>query len=331
MFFPLLPAANKTLQIWEIDSEGAKSELLVSPDGESMLIDTGFPGYHDRDANRILEACKDAGVTKLDFLVITHYDMDHVDDAPAVAKKIPITTFVDHGPAAVHDFGTTRGVAAYDALWANAKHMVVKPGDKIPFKGVEVEVITSASQHIQTPLRGGGKPNAACAVTQHKVWTRPPDEDVSENANSLSLLITYGRFRMMDMGDLTWNKEIELMCPNNPVGKVDLFITGNHGNDNASSPALVDGLDPRLIVMDNGERKFGAESTMKTLRAVPGLQALYLLHWSANAPNDNPPDEYIANLHDSPDGKWLKITADQKGVVTVTNQRTGDTKTYNPR
>jgi competence protein ComEC len=326
VFASLLPAA-KTLDIWVIDSEGAKSELIVSPSGQSMLIDTGFPGNGDRDTTRILEACKAAGVTKLDVLVITHYDMDHVNNAPSVVAKIPVTLFVDHGPAAVTDRGTVAAVAAYDKLWPSAKHLVVKPGDKIPFKGVDVLVLTSAEQVLKTPLKGAGKTNAACAATQPKTWTRG-NEDISENGNSLSLLITYGKFRMMDMGDLTWNREMQLMCPNNPVGTVDLFVTGNHGNDNASSPALVNGVQPRLIVMDNGERKFGAVAPMQTLKADPGLQAMYLMHWSANAPNDNPPDEFIANLHSSPDGKWLKISADQNAVVTVTNTRTGDSKTY---
>jgi len=327
LFASLLPAA-KTLDMWVVDSEGAKSVLLVSPGGQSMLIDTGFPGFNGRDTNRILEACKAAGVTKIDVLVITHYDMDHVNNAPSVVAKIPVDLFVDHGPAAVTDPGTTRAVTAYDALWANAKHLVVKPGDKIPFKGMDVTVITAAAEHLQTPLKGAGKPNPACADTQPRVWSARDDQDASENGHSLSLLFTYGKFRMMDMGDLTWNREMQLMCPNNPIGAVDLFTTGNHGNDNASSPALLDGLKPRVIVMDNGERKFGAATVMRTLKAVPGLQALYLMHWSANAPNDNPPDEFIANLHDSPDGKWLKISADQNAVITVTNQRTGATKTY---
>jgi beta-lactamase superfamily II metal-dependent hydrolase len=327
LFASLLPAASKTFDMWVIDSEGAKSELIVSPGGQSMLVDTGFPGFNGRDANRIAEACKAAGVTRLDMLVITHYDMDHVNDAPAVVAKIPVELFVDHGPAAVHDPGTTRAVTAYDALWAAAKHLVVKPGDKIPFKGMDVTVITAAAQHLPAPLKGAGKPNPACADTQPKTWVGE-NQDTSENGNSLSLLFTYGKFRMMDMGDLTWNREMQLMCPNNPIGTVDLFVTGNHGNDNASSPALVDGLKPRVIVMDNGERKYGSLPAMKTLKTVPGLQALYLMHWSANAPNDNPPDETIANLHDSPDGKWLKISVDQNAVIKVTNQRTAETKTY---
>jgi len=326
LFASLLPAA-KTLNMWVVDSEGAKSLLLVSPAGQSMLIDTGFPGNNDRDTNRILEACKAAGVTKLDIMVITHYDMDHVNNAPSVASKIPVGLFVDHGPAAVTDRGTTAAVKAYDELWPKAKHLVVKPGDKIPFEGVDVLVVSAAEQSLKTPLKGAGKPNSACAATQPKTWTRG-NEDTSENGNSLALLFTYGKFRMLDMGDLTWNRETQLMCPNNPIGSVDVFMVGNHGNDNASSPALVDGVHPRLIVMDNGARKFGAATVMQTLKAAPGLQALYLMHWSANAPNDNPADEFIANLQNSPDGKWLKISAGKDAAVAVTNARTGETKSY---
>lgn len=326
LFASLLPAA-KTLDMWVVDSEGAKSLLIVSPSGQSMLIDTGFPGNNDRDTNRILEACKAAGLKKIDIMVITHYDMDHVNNAPSVASKIPVDLFVDHGPAAVTDPGTTRAVKAYDELWAKAKHLVVKPGDKIPFKGVDALVVSSAEQSIKTPLKGAGKPNPDCANSPAKTWTRG-NEDTSENGNSLAILFTYGKFRMLDMGDLTWNRELQLMCPNNLIGTVDLFGVGNHGNDNASSPALVNGVHPRVIVVDNGARKFGAAVVMKTLRSAPGVQAVYLMHWSANAPNDNPPDEFIANLQNSPDGKWLKISAAQNGAMTVINTRTGESKTY---
>jgi beta-lactamase superfamily II metal-dependent hydrolase len=326
LFVSLLPAA-KTLDMWVVDSEGAKSLLIVSPSGQSMLIDTGFPGNNDRDTNRIVAACQAAGVKKLDILVITHYDMDHVNNAPSVVAKIPVDLFVDHGPAAVTDRGTTAAVKAYDELWPKAKHLVVKPGDKIPFKGVDVMVVSGAGQSLKTPLKGAGKPNPACAATEAKTWGRS-NEDTSENGNSLALLFTYGKFRMLDMGDLSWNREMHLMCPNNPIGMVDLFMVGNHGSDVSSSPALVNGVHPRLIVMDNGARKFGAASVMQALKAAPGLQALYLMHWSANAPNDNPPDEFIANLQNSPDGKWLKISAEQNAAITVSNARTGESKSY---
>jgi beta-lactamase superfamily II metal-dependent hydrolase len=306
LFAAILPAAAKTFDMWVIDSEGAKSLLVVSPSGQSMLIDTGWAGNNDRDTGRILEACKAAGVTKIDVLVITHYDIDHVNNAPGVAAKIPVGLFVDHGPAAAKDPGTTRAVTAYDALWPNAKHLVVKPGDKIPFEGVDVLVVSSNGESLKTPLKGEGKPNPACANAERKTWGRS-DEDASENGHSLATLFTFGQFRMLDMGDLSWNRELELMCPNNPIGTVDLFMIGNHGSDVSSSPALVNGVRPRVAVMDNAARKFGAAVVLQTLKKAPGLQALYLAHWSAIAPNDNPPDEFIANLQDSPDGKWIKI------------------------
>jgi competence protein ComEC len=321
-----LPAA-KTLDMWAIDTEGGKALLILNPSGQSMLIDTGFPGNNDRDTNRILEACQAAGVKKIDILVTTHYDLDHVNNTPSLVAKMPVDMFVDHGPAAVNDKMTTAAVKAYDALWANAKHVVVKPGDKIPFKGVEVLVVSSAGQVLKTPLKGAGKPNAACAATEPKTWTRT-NEDNSENGNAIGLLFTFGKFRMLDLSDLTWNREMQLMCPNNPIGTVDLFMVSHHGNDISNSPALVNALQWRVAVMDNGERKIGAASAMKTLKSAPGMQALYLLHWSANAPNDNPPDEFIANLRGADQGKWIKVVAEQNGTMIVTNARTGESKTY---
>ena len=154
-----LPAA-KTLDLWVIDTEGGKSVLILSPSGQSMLIDTGFPGNNGRDANRIAEACQAAGLKKVDILVTTHYDMDHVNNAPALVAKVPVALFVDHGPAAVSDRGTVTAVKAYDELWAKAKHLVAKPGLKIPFKGVDVLVVTAAGEAPKTPLKGASRPPA---------------------------------------------------------------------------------------------------------------------------------------------------------------------------
>jgi beta-lactamase superfamily II metal-dependent hydrolase len=322
-----LPAAK--LDMWAIDTEGGKSLLIVSPSGQSMLIDTGFQGNNDRDLTRILEACQTAGVKKIDILVTTHYDSDHVNNAPAVVAKIPVDLFVDHGPASVSDPRTTAAVQAYNELWAKAKHMVAKPGDKIPFAGVDIVVVTSAGEALKKPLPGAGKPNPACAGVEPKTWART-NEDTSENGNSVGMLFTFGKFRMVDFGDLTWNRELQLMCPNDPLPTVDLFMVSHHGNDISNSPALINALHARVAVMDNGARKIGAVAAMKTLKDAPGLQALYLLHWSANAPNDNPPNEFIANLQDSPDGKFIKISAEDTGIITVTNARTGESKIYKP-
>jgi beta-lactamase superfamily II metal-dependent hydrolase len=328
---PVLTSASKTFDMYVIDVEGGKALLLISPSGESMLIDTGFPGSDDRDAKRIADAVKAANLKQVDHMVTSHYDGDHVANIAATAAKVPMKTFYDHGDAAVKDPRTAESVKQYLAIAEKAKRVVVKPGDKIPFKGIDTLVVTAAGKHITTPVKGGGAPNPYCKDTQPMKWPRA-DEDNSENGNAVGLLFTYGKFRMLDLADLTWNREIELMCPNNPIGSVDLFMVSHHGNDISNSPALVDGLKWRVALMDNGARKIGAPSVMKLLRAAPGMQALYLSHFSANATADNPPEEFIANIvqdwKDPADGKWLKVSVDQNANITVTNGRTNVAKTY---
>ncbi len=325
-FALVLPAA-KSLDMWVIDTEGGKALLLVSPSGESMLIDTGFPGYNERDTTRILEACQAAGVKKLDILVTTHYDLDHVNNTPSLLAKIGAGIFVDHGEPVANDRRTLAAVKAYMDLAQKGKHIVVKAGDKVPFRDVDVQVVMSGGQPVTKPLKGGGKANPACAGVEKMTWSRG-NEDTSENAASLGLLFTFGRFRMLDLGDLTWNKELALMCPNNPIGTVGLFMVSHHGHNISNSPALVNAIQPKVAIMNNGAKKMGMPSTVKLLRSAPRMKALYLLHWSANAPDDNPPAEYIANLQDSPDGKWIKVSAERSGTFIVTNARTGESKTF---
>lgn len=317
----------KTFDMYVVDVEGGKALILISPGGQTMLIDAGFPGFGDRDAIRIEEAAKAAGISRFDYVVVTHYDLDHVNNVPATVARIPAAAFVDHGAAVVKDAGTLKAVAAYEELASKAKRIVVKPGDRIPFGPVEVLVVTSGFEMLRTPVKGGGIPNPHCAETQTMSWPQV-NEDRSENAASVGLLFTYGKFRMLDLADLTWNKEIELMCPTNLIGTVDLFMVSHHGHSISNSPALVNAIQPRVTVMNNGARKMGMPEVLRRLRALPGVQANYQLHWSANAPSDNPPDEFIANLQDSPDGKWLKISAEADGTIAVTNGRTGQTRVF---
>jgi beta-lactamase superfamily II metal-dependent hydrolase len=322
-----LVGASKTLDMWVIDTEGGKALLIVSPSGRSMLVDTGFPGNADRDTNRILEACRLAGVKQLDVLLTTHYDLDHVNNAPSLVARMPVTLFVDHGPPIVSDERTLAAVKAYEDLRTGAKHLVVKPGDAIPLAGVDVKVVSSARESLKTALKGAGKPNPACAGVERKTWTRA-DEDNSENSASVGILLTYGAFRMLDLGDLTWNREMQLVCPEDLIGPVDLFMASHHGVDLSNNPALVSAVRPRVAVMNNGTRKGGAASTIALLKAAPGLQALYQSHWSTNAGDGNPPAAFLANLQDSTDGNWIKIAAQDNGTMTVTNGRTGESTTY---
>ena len=209
----LLPAAQE-LRIYSIDVEGGQSTLFVSPSGESLLVDTGWDGNNSRDADRIVAAAKSAGVKQIDYLVTTHFHDDHVGGLPQLAAKIPIRNFVDHGPSVESRGKAPELYKAYTDLAAKGKRLQVKPGDKVPIKGLDVTVISAAGEGLPSPLAGAGQPNPACATAEKK------NLDRSENAQSLGTLIVYGKFKLLDLGDLTWNKELDLVCPNNKIGTV---------------------------------------------------------------------------------------------------------------
>jgi beta-lactamase superfamily II metal-dependent hydrolase len=330
-------AAAKTLDMYVIDLEGSKSSLVVSPSGQSMLIDAGIPGteQNGRDAARILEACKAAGVTKIDFMVTTHYDGDHVGGVPAIAAKMPIGTFVDHGDNVQASNAALQ--KTYLDVVAKAKRLVVKPGDKIPIKGFDALVVMAAGKAIAQPLKGAGQPNPDCDTTPRKTWAPNArgvvdNQDTNENAMAITLLMTYGKFRMLDPADLTWNKDRDLMCPVNRVGTVDLYMTANHGTDNANSPILVHALRPRVVIADNGPRKGASAEVFQTVKSSPGLEDYWQGHYLiAGGEKGNVAPDYIANIPDSPDGKWIKVSAQADGAFTVTNARNNFSKTYKPR
>ena len=199
--------AGAPLTIYSIDVEGGQATLLVSPTGQSMLVDTGWPGFEGRDADRIVATAKAAGVRQIDYLVITHYHADHVGGVTQLADRMKIGTFVDHGENLEGADQTRTGYAAYQAVLAktHGKRLTVKPGDRIPISGIDVRILTSAREHIRQPLAGGGQPNPFCESEPSA-----PD-DPSENSASLGMLITYGKFRFLDLGDLTKKKELELV------------------------------------------------------------------------------------------------------------------------
>ena len=320
-------AAKKSLEMWFIDVEGGQATLIVAPSGETMLVDTGWRGYNGRDTNRIVDAMKAAHVKKLDFVFITHYHVDHVGGAPQLAERVPIGTWIDHGPNMEDSKITREDYASYqqEAL-PKGQHLVVKPGDTVPLKGVDVTVVAANGDAIQSPLTDAGKPNAACATTPKK------ELDTTENARSAGFLLRYGAFRFVDLGDLTWNKEMELMCPVNRIGTVDVFLVSHHGMDLSNSPALVDALHPRVAIMDNGARKGGSAEAWQTVHDSPGLEDLWQLHYAVGAGKDhNSPDSFTANLYENCEGKPLRLTAHEDGSFTVVNTRNQYEKTYQPR
>jgi beta-lactamase superfamily II metal-dependent hydrolase len=326
-------AAAATLEMYAIDV-GGKAFLLVSPAGETILIDAGGPATVDR----IVEACKAAGVKKIDYMVVSHYDGDHVGGVPALAARMPIGTFVDHGAnVQLANPNYLKNVDAYLALAAKGQRLVVKAGDRIPIKGFDALVVMAAGKAIAEPLPGAGQPNPACDTTPRKVWGLDErgildNHDTNENSQAITLLVTYGRFRMLDPADLTWNKDRELMCPVNRVGAVDLYMTANHGMDNANSPLMVHALRPRVVIADNPTSHGATPEVFRIIEASPGLEDYWQMNYvPAGGEKANVPPDFIANVAGGPGGKWIKISAEQDGTFTVTNTRNNFAKTYQPR
>jgi len=342
--------ASKTLDIYVIDVEGGNATLFVAPSGESLLIDTGNAGNQAaRDAGRILEAAKAAGLHQIDHLIITHWHGDHFGGLPELAPKIPIKEFIDHGPnVQPGELADTFLAKSYPQIVGSAKHTVAKPGDKIAMSGLDVRVVTSAGEMIKTPLPGAGKPNPFCASYK-------PADNNAEDPFSVGIFMTYGKFRTAHLGDLTRNKEFELMCPNNRLGTVDVFLGLHHGVGSSNSIVMVHALHPRVAIMNDGTRKGGDPETMNTVLSSPGLENLWQIHFSTLSGQEyTVPGVFIANgVDDSPsampiapapapqpgpgappppahNGKayWIKVSAQQDGSFTVTNTRNGFSKTY---
>jgi beta-lactamase superfamily II metal-dependent hydrolase len=330
-------AAKGALRVYFVDVEGGQATLFVMPTGESLLVDTGSPGSTApgttaRDAGRIAAICKLAGVTKIDNLVVTHYHSDHVGGLPQLEALVPVGRFIDHGVnregAGVEGSQPTiDGYNAYQKVLAggHAEHLVVKPGDVLPVKAMHVEVVSADGEVIAKPLKEGGEQNAACAASPLK------ELEGTENDRSVGMVITFGKLRILDLGDLTWAKERGLVCPVNKLGKMDVYIVSHHGLDRSGSPALVDAIAPRVAIMDNGGHKGGAATTFETIEGSSRLKDLWQLHTAeGNDAKHNMADSKIANLASTtPDaGNYLELTGKMDGSFAVTNGRTGETVRY---
>jgi competence protein ComEC len=322
------PQASNVLSIYFVDVEGGQSTLFVAPSGESMLVDTGFPG--ERDATRIAAVAKEAGVSQISYLLITHYHGDHVGGVPEVAKRVPIVTFIDHGPSAEQTLNVPQSYATYLGVRDSGQHqhIVAKPGLKLPIKGIDVQVVSAATELISKPLPGGGAANPLCSEFQPKDETKDPLL-AGENAQSVGTVISLGKFRMVDFGDLTWNHEHGLACPRNLIGSVDLYLTTHHGQNISGLPMLVYALHPRAAVMNNGAKKGGASDTFQILHKSPGLEDLWQLHYAIDAKDLNSSEQLIANP-DETTAYYIKVTARPDGSFTITNSRNGYHKDYGP-
>jgi beta-lactamase superfamily II metal-dependent hydrolase len=346
----LLAAESGTLDFYFVDVEQGSAILAVSPSGESMLIDAGSRGHNGRDVKRVLAVAKEAGIQQIDYLLATHYHNDHYGAVPELAERIPIVNFIDHGAnveagrsAEWHkhwQMGAGEELwAAYRAARSKGNHLVAKPRDGIPIKGIDVQVLTSAGKQIAEPLEGAGAPNPSCAITPLR------SEDETEDGQSVGILITFGKFRFVFLGDLTWNKLHRLFCPNNLVGTVDVYVTTHHAMSidretggpirwgrSSSSEAEVHALRPRVAILNYGERyhRLGGPRGWRVVRNSPGLEDFWQMHYQVGGGKENNvPEKFIANLSaKNCQGHRIKLSAESSGSFTVTNARNGYRKSY---
>lgn len=320
----------RNLNIYIIDVEGGKAVLFISPSGQSMLFDAGWPTPSNASLSndRILEAMRAAGIKRIDLAVISHFDVDHLGDVPGLASKVPIGHLFDHGAIQSTEAGTALALARfapYKTIREKIGYTTVNPGDKIPMKGIEVQVLSAAGKLITKPLPHAGAVNPLCeSYKQAEVLASDVEDD-----QSIGLLIAYGRFRMLDLADLEAHASHELVCPNNLIGNVDVYNVNVHGQFKGIAPELVGALQAPVMIQANGPRKGADARTWPILRATPGLKDIWQLHYSLNAGfNANPPDSFVANPQGDDGFKWIKISAARDGSFTVTNSRNGFSKRY---
>jgi beta-lactamase superfamily II metal-dependent hydrolase len=321
------------LRVYVIDVEGGGATLVISPAGRSMLIDSGSPGpAAERDSARIADAMKAAGLTRIDYLFTTHYDGDHVGGAPAANAVAHFGRFFDHGEMDPKWEQNRNGGDRYNAYLAIAagKRTIVKPGDAIPFEGARVDVVASNGAVLAKPINGGGGSNRFCRDAEVK----PPN--TTENSQTAGVLVSYRGFTFLDVGDLTWDKEMDLACPVNKLGRVSLMLATHHGffNDQSGAPALLWAIQPQVVIANNGPRKGLAAAAYDRIQKVQGLEGLWQSHLAlANDKENNASDETIANLEASADcrGHWIKIEAGTGGTFQVTNGRNQFSRTYTLR
>jgi competence protein ComEC len=336
-----VPASEDALRIEWIDVEGGAATLYITPEGQSLLIDAGWPANiaaKDPDSvERIVAAARKHGLSKLDYLLITHYHVDHVGGAVALLGQFPVGTVLDHGPnregpqpnapARFAAFAPSNLYPRYLEAIRGHEHRELKAGDTLNIGTLSLTVVTSDAATIPRPLPGAGGAVAGCDRMKPMV-----EDGGEENSRSVGLVMSFGRARVAALGDLTWNIEKALVCPRNKVGAVDLLMVSHHGAHFSNSPALLNSLAPRVAIVNNGARKGGEAAPYEAVSRSPRIARVWQLHFAEGAGAEhNTAEAYIANptaaedLHAS-----IEAVVSKDGTITVTNGRTGFKETYSP-
>jgi beta-lactamase superfamily II metal-dependent hydrolase len=316
-----------TLDIYWIDVEGGAATLVVTPQREAILMDTGWPRADARDAERIQAAMRDAGISEIDYVLLSHFHTDHVGGLAALVERVPVARFVDHGDSVEQE--RPRGRALWDEYvgLSRDRRQSVGAGDTLPLVDVELTFVASHRELVDSL---GPRPrNGLCAEAEM------PTPDEGENGHSLGYLLSVGDFQFLNLGDVTPDREYALACPENRLGVVDLYQVPHHGAYGAIRPELTGALEPTVVVINNGPRKGGTPDSLGVVQSVAGIEDVWQSHRAlADDAAYNTEEPLIANLTEEDDcaGHWIKATVQADGKSwTMTNGRTGHRRHYDSK
>ncbi|HUO23804.1 MAG TPA: MBL fold metallo-hydrolase [Caulobacteraceae bacterium] len=338
----------KDLKIYYIDVEGGASTLYVTPQGHTLLIDTGWPagmggpklGPNDpqpkptpSSAQRIAAQLKTLGLKKIDYLLMSHYHIDHLGGALELMKLEPIGTFIDHGPnremprpnATPQQLAnsTQANYEKYLAAIADKPHIVMAPGQTLKIDDLSLTAVNADGKVIDHPLDPSAGPGAQCDKA-----TSNDNTGGEENVRSVGVVMTWGRARVMALADTVWNVENRLVCPTNLIGKIDLMLIDNHGTSNANSPTLLNSVAPSVVVFDNGPTKGADGAVLHEINNSPSVRGVWQLHFATRSPEDNTAPDHIVNVLGDDPIDPLIIDVNKSGTVTVVNPRNGYSQSY---
>lgn len=349
-------AAAPQAAFYLVDIGHGNVAFVVSPSGETMLLDCGGgPGAVDL----IYNFMQQNGIKKIDYLVISHFEADHMGAVAPLSKKVQIVNYVDHGESVTYGKSDewwkgrrspwwragmgeqdNQRMDTYKAARATGHHIPVKPGDKVPIQGLDVVVVAAAGKNIMTPLQGDGA-NPACSQVEKRA------EDDAEDGQSVGVVVSSGKFRFVYLGDMTWNNSYRLFCPKNMIGTVDAYLVTHHaqamntdlgdyyGGLSCCSVAEVQGLNPRVGLLSMGAQghKYGTPDAMKNVRA-QGMDLWQTEKITGGGEAGlNAPDDFISNIGGGRGEKvpYIKLVANPDRSFTVTNGRNDFSKKYPPR